>query len=291
MYHDYADKPLPDIVRDIYFSSRGRLSPHAFSVYMGLYIIFVPLSIFALWKLCVSLPNVGKLIAICCLLLLLFYNFLMLIVKRLHDTGHNGFFAILTFIPILNAFFFFYLVFKKGGRARNRFGHPCLYRPPIFLSIVAYPFFCLFMLFHVAVLVQTSQSVRKRPHIIQNPQSIQEITEDIPVFVRSIIKKLGLEDSMAIVSVDGQMITISTFITPNRLLVRKKEIKETIQNALAQNKKLQVKNLQDEAFIIRLVAYDDAVQMAVFETDRPIGSPHTLDEYEMDILEKMHAFR
>lgn len=293
VYHNYHSRTFPDAVREIYLSSRGRLSRHVFAVSVGVFIVFIPASLIGLWKLGDSLPINGKLIAILCLLLLQFYSFFTLIIKRLHDTGHTGFLAIIALIPVLNALFFLYLIFRKGGKTRNRFGHPCPYRPPMFVSVLAYPVFALFTLTHMLVLVHTVQSTSQ---IVSQggsvSQSVQGIIDNLPVIARSAVKKLGIRESMAVVLLDKQLVTIGTFITEDRLLVRKQEVKETIQNALAQNKRLQVMNLQGEAFITRLVAFDNSleVQMAVFEIDHPLGDYYIMDESERNLLEKIHAF-
>ncbi|WP_343682002.1 DUF805 domain-containing protein [Acinetobacter baylyi] len=62
------------------------------------------------------------------LLIAIYVTFLVFsvifIIRRLHDRNHNGWFAILFFVPIINLIFIIYLLCAKGDIETNRFGAP-----------------------------------------------------------------------------------------------------------------------------------------------------------------------
>lgn len=43
-------------------------------------------------------------------------------VRRLHDTGHSGWYYLLTFIPILGALFLLYFFVSDSAPEENRYG-------------------------------------------------------------------------------------------------------------------------------------------------------------------------
>ncbi|MCJ8312193.1 MAG: DUF805 domain-containing protein [Saccharospirillaceae bacterium] len=45
-------------------------------------------------------------------------------IKRLHDLSLSGWLALLNFIPIINFFFFLYLIFSPGKERENQYGLP-----------------------------------------------------------------------------------------------------------------------------------------------------------------------
>lgn len=54
------------------------------------------------------------------------YSVFILPIQRLHDMNASGWWALLSFVPIINTIFAFVLLFKRGTRGRNRFGRrPC----------------------------------------------------------------------------------------------------------------------------------------------------------------------
>lgn len=55
-------------------------------------------------------------------ILVIFLPSLALIVRRLHDTDHSGWWFFINFIPILGPLWFFYLMCKDGDHETNRFG-------------------------------------------------------------------------------------------------------------------------------------------------------------------------
>ncbi|EJO34319.1 DUF805 domain-containing protein [Acinetobacter radioresistens] len=74
-------------------------------------------SITGMWD---QLASIGLLI----LTLLYTYFNLVLIVRRLHDRNHSGWWALLLFLPLVNFLFMIYLLFAAGDAGINRFGHP-----------------------------------------------------------------------------------------------------------------------------------------------------------------------
>lgn len=59
-------------------------------------------------------------VAVVCIGVLLFS--LSLYVRRLHDIGKSGWWLLLLLVPIANIFFLFYLLFKSGAKAKNKYG-------------------------------------------------------------------------------------------------------------------------------------------------------------------------
>ncbi|MBS3932920.1 MAG: DUF805 domain-containing protein [Truepera sp.] len=43
-------------------------------------------------------------------------------IRRLHDTGHSGYFALLLFVPLVNIALVLYLLVMPGTRGPNRYG-------------------------------------------------------------------------------------------------------------------------------------------------------------------------
>jgi len=43
-------------------------------------------------------------------------------IKRLHDINKNGWYSMILYIPLINLFFTFYLMFKRGDKGTNQYG-------------------------------------------------------------------------------------------------------------------------------------------------------------------------
>lgn len=54
--------------------------------------------------------------------LIVFLPSLAVSVRRLHDTGHSGWYYLLTFIPILGALFLLYFFVSDSAPEENRYG-------------------------------------------------------------------------------------------------------------------------------------------------------------------------
>lgn len=52
------------------------------------------------------------------------YLFLIFSMKRLHDFSESGYWAILLFVPVINALLVLYLLCMPGDAGRNQFGLP-----------------------------------------------------------------------------------------------------------------------------------------------------------------------
>lgn len=53
---------------------------------------------------------------------------LMLMVRRLHDLNHHGFWSLLAFVPVVSFFLFLYLCCFRGTKGRNPYGEDPLGR-------------------------------------------------------------------------------------------------------------------------------------------------------------------
>lgn len=53
---------------------------------------------------------------------------MMLMVRRLHDLNHNGFWSLLAFVPVASFFLLLYLCCFRGTRGRNSYGEDPLGR-------------------------------------------------------------------------------------------------------------------------------------------------------------------
>jgi uncharacterized membrane protein YhaH (DUF805 family) len=45
-----------------------------------------------------------------------------LTIRRCHDLGHDGKMSLLYFVPVVNVFFWLYLILRKGTEGPNRYG-------------------------------------------------------------------------------------------------------------------------------------------------------------------------
>ncbi len=73
------------------------------------------------------LIGIARVISLYVLTLLLGVIFLFLAfslwIRRLHDVGMSGWWAILILVPVVNLFLLGYLLFKAGDDQKNRFGN------------------------------------------------------------------------------------------------------------------------------------------------------------------------
>ena len=111
-----------DLIKNTYFNHRGRLSRSQFLIAL----VSLELVTFLIGLLCTSLFFLGPLkyiVLIGCALACVYGSFVV-IIKRLHDIDLTGWFSVIIYIPVLNLFFFFYLLLKKGDEGKNQFGFP-----------------------------------------------------------------------------------------------------------------------------------------------------------------------
>jgi uncharacterized membrane protein YhaH (DUF805 family) len=74
--------------------------------------------------------------------------------KRLHDFSQSGWFILVTFIPIANFFLLLFMLFKKGGKEVNKYGHPPKFNLKYFeknkkVSLILFLLYFLFMFISV----------------------------------------------------------------------------------------------------------------------------------------------
>ncbi len=58
------------------------------------------------------------------LIIVMYYITWCMLIKRLHDRNHNGWWSLLILIPIVNIFFSFYALLFPGNKTVNRYGTP-----------------------------------------------------------------------------------------------------------------------------------------------------------------------
>jgi uncharacterized membrane protein YhaH (DUF805 family) len=92
------------------------------------------------------LPTINYTINVLFLLVYTYFSFVITI-RRLHDLNLSGWWSLLSYVPLLNIFFFLYLLFKRGHSGSNRYAPV---RPtPIWEKLVAW----LGIIFSVIVLL------------------------------------------------------------------------------------------------------------------------------------------
>lgn len=288
--------PPNNKIKAVFLSINGRLSPSAFVVSTVLIMFISSMSYFILLPMCLLLPHPIKGLVMVGYILMLAWSCVAITVKRLHDLDRSGWLFLLILIPLLNIFFFLYLVFAKGKQTPNRFGNPGA-PAPLPLVVVCYPVFFLVMALNFLPFVTKMPGLNKIPGLrylapasyTENPQDVQQLVDSMPKIIRDQLSK----ESLAVVLANGQMVAAGGFIAEDRLLVRGDRFASAIQNELARQQKLEVKTTDKTAHITRLVVYDPSpmVQMAVFEIDNPIGKPGHLDEGNRKLLTDMGAFR
>jgi len=68
-------------------------------------------------------PSVGGGLALLLIPYLIFFYFsIILYIRRLHDLNKSGWLSLLFLVPLINLFFFIYVLFGKGTAGPNRFG-------------------------------------------------------------------------------------------------------------------------------------------------------------------------
>lgn len=96
------------------------------SKYFGLTILLnlvLAISLFALGFFYHSSTGFVIIWAITAIVIVLYVLYSIQIqIKRAHDFGQAGWWAWFLYIPIVNIFFIFYFLFKKGDEGKNRYG-------------------------------------------------------------------------------------------------------------------------------------------------------------------------
>ena len=114
--------PPSNKIKAVFLSLNGRLSASAFVVSTVILMVISFMSYFILLPMCLLLPHPIKGLVMIGYILMLWWSFIAINVKRLHDLDRSGWLFLLVLIPLLNIFFFLYLIFAKGKQTPNRFG-------------------------------------------------------------------------------------------------------------------------------------------------------------------------
>ena len=89
-----------------------------FSVYIGVRLVDTGEGSFAAF-LRAFMTGVGAFFLLCAPLIAAHYT---LVVRRLHDLGMSGWYALFLYVPLVDIALFFYLLFKEGMRGENEYG-------------------------------------------------------------------------------------------------------------------------------------------------------------------------
>lgn len=146
-YNTYSS--WPEVIKDIYFNHRGRLSRHVFLLCITSIMLLTLISYFIVLPICVLLPHPLKGLAMLGYIFLIWYSCLVLTIKRFHDLNHVGWYSLFLCVPGLNILLCLYLTFKGGTPSRNNFGDPCPYVPPKVLVQVNYVVFIAILVLQV----------------------------------------------------------------------------------------------------------------------------------------------
>ena len=276
-------------IKDVFFNHHGRLSREAFLItFVGL-MLFSAITTPFLYKLCrLFLPVIIINLMAVAYVASIIYATVVICIKRLHDLNMTGWISILALFYPLNLLFFAYLCIKQGDDENNKYGEPLNYAGP---SFILYCCYALFGLFAVGVGVSlfywknlkdisnTGAGVQKMINIL--PKQAQEELKDNP-------------RAMGGVFLDNQLVSAAVPITKDRVLIRGVHVKMSLNIALREGKKVQIRFPDNSvANITKLLVFNDStsVQMAVFEIDKPIGTPAKLGERNRGLLEKMNAYQ
>lgn len=185
-------------------------------------------------------------------------------------------------------FFWAYLCLRKGDPGTNNYGDSLEYEGPSFILFLCYAVLCLY-----AVGTGVGLFYAKKLRNIQNTaQGAQKLVSILPKRLQKELK--NTPRAMGALFVNDQFTVPAVLITKNRILVRGTNFKYAIQTALSQKKKVEIRFPDNSlASVTRFVVSNDSVsvQMAVFEIDKPIGTPTELREGNRKLLEGMNAFQ
>ncbi len=285
-------------IKKFLLSIRGRLSASAYVVSLGGLIVLTSMSYYILLPMCVFLPGFIKVLAMIGYILLLTWIGIAITVRRLHDLGRNGWWFLISLIPLLNVLLIIYLGFWKGEAGENLYGAPASPAPLPF-AILCYPIFTLAMFLNLLPAASIIPGINKLPGVgylvpsseVTDAKDVQQFVDAMPGMVRGEMDKDDMKKSIALVMMQGQMIAAGGFITENRILISGTHLASAMQNGLAQQQKLQVKSLDKESHVTHLVASAPVRQWYVFEVDQPIGKPGFLIDENRNALTAIGAFK
>ena len=287
----YEEEPhsFKEKIKDVFFNHHGRFSRETFLItFIGLMLFSVITSPF-LYKLCnLFLPKFLIILLAIAYVVYIIYATIVICIKRLHDLNMTGWISILALAYPLNLLFFAYLCIKQGDDKNNKYGEPLNYVGPSFLL---YGCYTLFGLFAVGTGISLFYAT-KLGNISNTGAGVQKMINVLPEQAREELK--DNPRAMGGVFVDNQLVSVAVPITQDRVLIRGVHVKLTINIALREGKKVEVRFTDDSvANMTKILVFDDSasVQMAVFEIDKPIGTPAKLGERNRSLLEKMNAYK
>ncbi len=287
-------------LKEFLLNFRGRVSVSAYVVAMVGMVILGSLSFYILLPLISFLPGLIKFLVVVAFAFFLTWSFIALGVRRLHDLGHSGWWFLLCLIPLLNAPLAVYLGFWRGGQGENMFGAPAG-SAPLPLAILCYPIFALTTLLNLLPVASVVPGINKVPGVrylvpssdMREAENVQQLVDAMPGVARDMLHldKTAVKESIALVLSQEQTLGIGGFITEKRILIQRTQQASAMQSELAQRRKLQVKSLDKETHVTRLVASLPAKQWYVFELAQPIGKPPPLKDEDRNVLAAMGAFK
>ena len=289
MYEEESSS-FKEKIKDIFFNSEGRFSRETFLItFIGL-MLFTAITSPYLYKLCnLFLPKFLIILLGIVYVIYVIYATVVICIKRLHDLNLTGWISILSLFYPLNLLFFAYLCIKKGKDENNKYGEePLNYAGPPFILYFCYG---LFGLFAIATGVSLFYATKLRG-ISNTGAGVQKMIDVLPKQAQEQLK--DKPRGMGGLFIDNQLVSAAVPITKDRVLIRGVQIKLTIKIALSEGKKVEVRFPDNSmANITKLLVANDSmsVQMAVFEIDKPIGTPTKLGDRNRGLLEKMNAYK
>ena len=280
-------------IKKVFFNSNGRFSRETFAItFVGL-LLFASITSPLLYKLCglflpVFLINLMALVYVGYII----YAFFVIYIKRLHDLNQSGWLSLIILFPFLNFFFTAYLCIKPGTPGQNKYGTSLDYDGPSALLFLCYGVLCLYALGTVAGMIYW----KKLRNIPNTGEGVQKVMNVIP---KNLMPEKLQEDlknnprAMGLLFIDNQFTVPAVSITKTRVLIRGIDVYKMIKVALREGKKLEIRFSDNSvANVTGFISSDDSlsVQMAVFEIDKPLGTPAPLHEKNRKLLENINAF-
>ena len=286
----YPGNSFSSQLKDIFLNHRGRFARATFAVTFAALLLFMSITSPLLYKFCgLFLPMFMVVLLVLVYAIYMTYALFVLCIKRLHDMNLAGWYSVALLIPFFNFVFIAYLCLKKGDLGDNSYGGALVdYQGPSVLLFFSYAVLLVYAGFTGVGLYY---GVKLRD--IQNTgQGAQKMIGVLPKKIQAELK--NTPRAMGVLFVNSQFAGPAVSITKSRILVQGTDLKRTIQSVLSQKGKVEIRFPDNsQANITQFVSSDDSlsVQMAVFEMDKPIGTPPAkLGERNRKLLENINAF-
>ena len=104
----------------------GRLSYLGWNMLLGLVLVLIVTSVILVEPnlIIYMKDSMTSMIFFGILYLIVIYFSLIFTIRRLHDLDQSGWLSLVTLIPVINLFFFLYLIFAPGTQGSNKYGAP-----------------------------------------------------------------------------------------------------------------------------------------------------------------------